>query len=190
MCENLYYDIVDFRKIEIEIFIQIIPVSAKSQTKDWRMENKKIIYSTKTPPQTKKIGGLLAKTVLEAGSATGATVLLLRGELGAGKTQFVQGFAKGLGISDTVNSPTFTIMKKYPVTRPGDFKYLYHIDCYRLDSGRDLAELGIDGILADPTAIVAMEWPSVAENQILFKSALEVVIDIVGASERKITFEY
>jgi len=67
---------------------------------------------------------------------------------------------------------------------------LYHIDCYRLDSGRDLADLGIDDILADPAAIVAMEWPSVAENQVTFKNALEVMIDIVGAKERKITFVY
>jgi len=74
-------------------------------------KKKKLIYATNSPAKTSRLGGMLAKTILESGKGDRARVLLLRGDLGAGKTQFTQGFAKGLGVRETVNSPTFIIMK-------------------------------------------------------------------------------
>jgi len=153
------------------------------------MERKKISYISKSPAQTKKIGQVLAKTVLgQVADRAGALVLLLRGDLGAGKTQFAQGFAKGMGIRETVNSPTFAIIKKYCVPRGGGLKYFYHIDCYRLGSGRDLADLGIGAILADPAAIIAIEWPSIVDKDLSLENVLEISIEIAGAKNRQINF--
>ena len=150
-------------------------------------KRKKSVYATDSPAKTKKIGELLAKKVMENGGRGRARVLLLRGDLGAGKTQFIQGFAKGLGIKETVNSPTFTIMKKYALAGRGGFNHFYHIDCYRLNSGRDLKELGIGAILEAPGNIVALEWPAVAEEGVLFTEPMEIEFTVSGENTREIT---
>ncbi len=80
-------------------------------------------------------------------------VLVLAGDLGAGKTTFVQGLAKGLGIVERVTSPTFILMKEYP---GGRFP-LMHLDVYRLDKVQQVIDLGIDEYL-DPSYVVAVEW--------------------------------
>jgi tRNA threonylcarbamoyladenosine biosynthesis protein TsaE len=151
-------------------------------------KNKKIIYVTDSPEKTKKLGGLLAKSVLKSGGGGRATVLLLRGDLGAGKTQLVQGFAQGLGIKETVSSPTFVIFKKYPLAGRGGFKNFYHVDCYRLKSGRDLETLGMDSVMGAPENIVAMEWPAMVENDLSLGGALEIALETVGENKRKIIF--
>lgn len=93
-----------------------------------------------------------------------ATVLALAGNLGAGKTSFTQGFARSLGIKEKISSPTFVLLKIYKLPanqrrqKLKNFKHLVHIDCYRLDSPRDLAHLGLKNILADKDAIVIIEW--------------------------------
>ncbi len=84
------------------------------------------------------------------------TVLVLTGDLGAGKTTFVKGLAAGLGIEDHITSPTFLIMKSYPV--PGRDLTLYHIDGYRMRDAQELLDLGFDEILQNPKAIIAFEW--------------------------------
>jgi tRNA threonylcarbamoyladenosine biosynthesis protein TsaE len=151
-------------------------------------KSKKMVYIAKSAAQTKKLGVLLAKTILANGPGKRALVLALAGDLGAGKTQFVQGFAKGLGIKETVGSPTFVILKRYllAVGKFKTFKTFYHIDCYRLKSGKDLGPLGISGILANPENIVAVEWPDVINNlpaqDIIFLS-----FEIFGLNNRKIS---
>lgn len=147
-------------------------------------------YITESAAQTRKAGYLLAKTVLRSESREGALVLLLRGDLGSGKTHFIQGFAKGLGIKETVNSPTFTIMKKYQVGLGDKWKAFYHIDCYRLKSGNDLLELGLARILADAAAIAAIEWPSVISKEINLKNALILNIEIIAGNRRRLEFYY
>ena len=150
------------------------------------MKNEKIIYVTKSSAQTKKLGFLLAKTILENGSGRQARVLALRGALGAGKTNFTQGFAQGLGVEETINSPTFVILRKYPLAKNcGNFKMFYHIDCYRLDSDKDLRQLGIEDISKDPANIVAVEWPDIAKA--LFpKKILTIEFETLSANERRI----
>ena len=116
---------------------------------------------SKSPKETQKIAALLAR---EAAALKGrrAVVLALTGNLGAGKTTFVQGFAASLGIKETLASPTFVIMKAYALRHATRDKRhartLVHIDAYRLKSGKDLASLGIRSILRDPHAIVVIEW--------------------------------
>ena len=82
-------------------------------------------------------------------------ILCLYGELGSGKTTFVQGFAKGLRISSRLLSPTFIIVRRYKIS--DSFGFLYHLDLYRVEE-KDLEELGISDILSDPASIVVIEW--------------------------------
>ena len=81
----------------------------------------------------------------------------LKGELGAGKTTFVQFVAKELGVTDTVPSPTFTLLRTYPIqTKP--FTKLVHIDAYRLSSSEP-DSVGLKNYLEDPASLVFIEWP-------------------------------
>ena len=146
-----------------------------------------IEYISNSASITKKIGNNLAKTILGQSIGEQAVVVALKGDLGAGKTQFSQGVAKELGVKEAVNSPTFSIMKKYPLKKnKNGFKNFYHIDCYRLDSQADLAHLGIEDILIDPKNIVAVEWPKIIEN-LLPKSSFTINFEAIGKNKRKIT---
>lgn len=92
-------------------------------------------------------------------SLTTTTIILLEGDLGAGKTVMAKGLAAGIGIDPhEVTSPTFTLINQYDQPS-GDFR-LYHLDLYRLsgDEG-ELRELGIDEICSEPQALVIIEWP-------------------------------
>jgi|SRR3989344_721074 len=92
-----------------------------------------------------------------------ATVVGLAGDLGAGKTTFIQGAAKSLGIEESVTSPTFVIEKIYPlVDQP--FAHLIHIDAYRLKSADELVALGWGEIIRDPRNVIFIEWPERVSN--------------------------
>ena len=85
------------------------------------------------------------------------SMVLLKGELGAGKTCFVRGLCEGLGGEPRqVSSPTFTIVQEYEID--GDWR-LVHIDCYRLSGEEELETIGWDELCEDPSAIIAVEWP-------------------------------
>jgi tRNA threonylcarbamoyladenosine biosynthesis protein TsaE len=88
----------------------------------------------------------------------GALVIGLSGELGAGKTAFTQAVAKELGIKGRVSSPTFVIMKKYPIKHP-TFRSLLHLDAYRLKNAEDLFNLGWRELVLDEGNIIFIEWP-------------------------------
>lgn len=89
-----------------------------------------------------------------------ATVLALSGELGAGKTTFTQTLGKLLGIKETINSPTFVIMRGYNVPDADQaFTRLYHLDAYRIDSVDEMRPLGFVELLKDDSALFAIEWP-------------------------------
>lgn len=93
--------------------------------------------------------------------ATGATVVGLSGHLGAGKTAFTKCIAQELGITEDVTSPTFVIMKIYPVDPAKGFpwKKLVHIDAYRLEQGRELAAIDFEKYAADACNLILIEWP-------------------------------
>lgn len=107
------------------------------------------------------------------------TVITLEGDLGAGKTHFTKGLAKGLEIKKTVNSPTFTIIKEYKGRLP-----LYHMDVYRISEGEE--ELGFDEYFYGE-GVTVIEWASLIEEQ-LPKEKLEIKIFREGDQDRKIVF--
>jgi len=87
----------------------------------------------------------------------GGEVFALEGELGSGKTYLAKGIALGLGVKDTINSPTFNIMKIYQ-TRRKDIKYFSHLDAYRLNRHSKLENIGIDEYLFKNDSVCAVEW--------------------------------
>lgn len=119
-------------------------------------------YQSFSSAETKKIGERLAEDVLKRGPRkSGATVLALNGELGAGKTTFVQGFMRGLGIKKRAASPTFILMRRSvipPCKNIRAFRNVYHADFYRLHSAAELEPLGFSEILRNSGNIVLIEW--------------------------------
>ncbi|OGZ63125.1 MAG: tRNA (adenosine(37)-N6)-threonylcarbamoyltransferase complex ATPase subunit type 1 TsaE, partial [Candidatus Spechtbacteria bacterium RIFCSPLOWO2_02_FULL_38_8] len=110
----------------------------------------------------------------------------LVGELGAGKTQFAQGAAEYLGIKRNVTSPTFVLMKKYKLTG-GNFNAMYHIDCYRLHSSRELLDLGWKEIAKEPNNIIFIEWAEKVKN-ILPEYTIWVTMKDIGNNKREVIF--
>ncbi|QWB96151.1 tRNA (adenosine(37)-N6)-threonylcarbamoyltransferase complex ATPase subunit type 1 TsaE [Mycoplasmatota bacterium] len=137
------------------------------------------VKQTNTVEETKFLGyelGLLLKDEPHI-------VILLDGDLGAGKTTFTQGLADGLGIKQIVNSPTYTIMKKYAT--PDRFRFLYHLDLYRLqEAGSDFdLEEYIDGM-----GMVVIEWPFQVK-EFMPQDHLRVGIKKLSETGREFTIE-
>jgi len=116
-----------------------------------------------------------------------ATVVALSGDLGAGKTAFVKGMAKELGVVEHVTSPTFVIMKIYRL-HGQKFKRLVHIDAYRLKGEHHLKVLGWEELIADPKNLILMEWPEQANGAIPL-SAIRISFRYSGEDEREISYE-
>ena len=133
-------------------------------------------FITHSPEETEKIGEALAKN-LQPG-----TILAYRGDLGAGKTAFTRGLARGLGCKETVTSPTYTIVNEYL----GGRLPLFHFDMYRLASSDDLWDIGWEDYL-DREGVCAVEW---SENvQDAMEDAITVTIEKLGETTRQITIE-
>ncbi len=132
-------------------------------------------YFTKSSSETKKLGESLAKEILKTTNSGNAFVISLIGDLGSGKTTFLQGFAKGLGIKDKINSPTFVIMKRY--------KNFYDFDCYRIKKSKELLALGFKEIISNPQNIIALEWADQIKD-ILPKHALIIKFDFIDENTR------
>ncbi len=101
----------------------------------------------------------------------GATIVGLSGDLGAGKTAFTQAVAKHLGIKNKITSPTFVLMKKYPLKskteiKSKNHKFLIHIDAYRLKNEKELLDLGWAEILDNDEHLVFIEWPEMVKKAI------------------------
>jgi tRNA threonylcarbamoyladenosine biosynthesis protein TsaE len=152
---------------------------------------KKII--TNSAKQTQKLGEKIAQELSDTVGGKTAIVLGLQGNLGGGKTTFLQGFAKGLGIKEKILSPTFVILKRFQV--PGfRFQDFYHIDCYRLKNEKDILELGFDDIIKDSRNIVAVEWSEkikkvLPKNTIFIKFTCPEPSRRVDKNRREINFK-
>lgn len=113
----------------------------------------------KNRKETAQIAGMFLRNLLGKKKRAGALVVGLSGNLGAGKTAFVRATAKHLKIKETINSPTFVIIKKYSIKKPDTRNFLFHIDAYRLKNERELLALGWDEIIKDSNNLVFIEWP-------------------------------
>ncbi len=133
-------------------------------------------FITTSPAETEAVGAALAKIL------TPGTILAYRGDLGAGKTAFTRGLAKGLGCTDMVTSPTYTIVNEYLSGRLP----LFHFDMYRLRSSDDLWDIGWDDYL-DRGGVCAVEWSENVDDAM--ENAIFVTIEKTGEDSRRIIIE-
>lgn len=137
---------------------------------------------THSPEQTRRLGMHLGKLV-EPGD-----ILLLWGQIGAGKTLLTQGMARGLGVDDYVQSPTFTLAVEHDGKRSdGTPLTLYHIDLYRIDGPSDFDTFGYEDYLDDTAGVVVIEWPERLGTEIP-EQYLLINIEYVADTKRKLTF--
>lgn len=139
-----------------------------------------MVYETKRPEETYELGRQLGE------QAEPGTIYCLEGDLGVGKTVFTQGFAKGLGVHETVNSPTFTILQQYEDGRMP----LYHFDVYRIGDVEEMEEIGYEDCFYGE-GVCLIEWPSLI-REILPTKAVWILIEKnvdKGFDYRRITVE-
>ena len=133
-------------------------------------------YITHSPEETERIGAALG-TIIKSG-----TVIAYRGDLGAGKTAFTRGLARGLGSTELVTSPTYTIVNEYL----GGRMPLFHFDMYRLRSSDDLWDIGWEDYL-ERGGVCAVEWSENVEDAL--EDPISITIEKLGEESRRITIE-
>ena len=133
-------------------------------------------FLTNSPEETERVGVSLGK-ILPPG-----TVIAYEGDLGAGKTAFTRGLARGLGYTEPVTSPTYTIVNEYL----GGRLPLFHFDMYRLASSDDLGEIGWEDYL-ERGGICAVEWSENVADAL--ENAIRIRIEKTGEESRRITIE-
>ena len=139
-----------------------------------------VIHTSKSPEETREFGAQLGK------SAQPGMVIGLIGDLGAGKTQFVRGFARGLGITERVHSPTFTLVNEY---RSGRIP-CYHLDLYRLETAEEILGAGLEPYFQPTDAVTLIEWFDKARDGISAADNLRVITFTVKSdTERVIGYE-
>ncbi|MBP3588896.1 MAG: tRNA (adenosine(37)-N6)-threonylcarbamoyltransferase complex ATPase subunit type 1 TsaE [Clostridia bacterium] len=133
-------------------------------------------FLTNSPEETEQVGAALGRVL------TPGTILAYRGDLGAGKTAFTRGLAKGLGCGEIVTSPTYTIVNEYLSGRLP----LFHFDMYRLASSDDLWDIGWEDYL-ERGGVCAVEWSENVDDAM--EDAILVTIEKTGEDSRRITIE-
>ena len=138
-------------------------------------------HITNNAQETKELGKRLSADL------KGGEVIALSGELGAGKTTFIQGLAEGLGVTERVTSPTFIISRNYPTNKNCE---LYHVDLYRLEENleNELKNLGLTNVLKEAKDIVVIEWADKMKD-LLPEETIYMDIQILDKNSRKITIK-
>ena len=139
------------------------------------MSDKHIQITTRSAAETQNLGQTLGTGIHQA------IIIALTGDLGSGKTAFVQGLAKGLDVSEKyyITSPTFTLINEYPGRYP-----LFHVDLYRIEHLPELEEIGLDEVLQED-AVIAIEWAEKLSGDRL-SNHLELQLIIIGENTRRI----
>ncbi len=147
------------------------------------MNGSGIVIETHSPEETRALGARLG-ALLRSGD-----VVLLNGDLGAGKTTFTQGIASGLVVEDYVQSPTFTLVQEHAARSEasGEPMTLYHLDLYRLTDESDLESIGFEQYLEPVDGISVIEWPERASNWLPDRYLL-VDLAIAGPEARRLEF--
>jgi tRNA threonylcarbamoyladenosine biosynthesis protein TsaE len=136
-------------------------------------------FISHSPAETEALGETFGRT------AQRGLVIALSGDLGAGKTQFVRGLARGLGGAGKVHSPTFTLVNEYG----GGRLKLFHLDLYRLETAAQLLSAGIEEYLS-PDGVSVVEWAErIYDLRFTIGDLKKVRIEIVGETERKIIYD-
>ncbi|TET84910.1 MAG: tRNA (adenosine(37)-N6)-threonylcarbamoyltransferase complex ATPase subunit type 1 TsaE [Candidatus Nealsonbacteria bacterium] len=156
----------------------------------------RVKHLTTTPLQTKKLGEILAKEILKSKLKKGALIIGLEGDLGGGKTTFLQGFARELGIKEKILSPTFIILRKFLISKvpsrraagglESQFLNFFHIDCYRIEKPKEILDLGFKEIISNPKNIVTIEWAERIQK-ILPAETIILKFEFINQKTRKIT---
>jgi len=158
---------------------------------------------TKSSKETRRLGEKISNSLKVKGERSkvkGAIILALTGELGNGKTTFVQGLSEGLGIKQRIISPTFIIMRKYRIklitknsklktkTQNLELENFYHIDLYRIEENieSEVSNLGIKDIWNNPENVVAIEWAEKIKK-LLPKNTIWIKFENLGGERRKVT---
>jgi tRNA threonylcarbamoyladenosine biosynthesis protein TsaE len=146
---------------------------------------------TKSPEETQKFGETVAASLM-AKERRGQNnfsyhIICLYGDLGAGKTVFVQGLAKKLGITPRLLSPTFIIVRRYDI--PKFTSYLYHMDLYRILKEQDAQSLGLCEFFADTKSLTVVEWAERIES-LLPKKRVDIHFSVVDETQRRIDITY
>lgn len=154
------------------------------------------VFITNSFGETQKLGEEFARSHPFGLSSQGRRIARLKcalialyGDLGSGKTTFVQGLAKGLEIKRRIISPTFIIVRNYELgirNQELGRNNFYHIDLYRMETEKDIESLGIDEIMEDPQNIVAIEWAEKMGN-LLPKERIDIRFASISENERRIT---
>lgn len=144
-------------------------------TANFQVSNHKFQITTHSVTETRKLGQTLGAGIREA------IIIALSGDLGTGKTAFVQGLAKGLDVSENyyITSPTFTLINEYPGRHP-----LFHVDLYRIEHASEIEEIGLDEIIQQD-AVIAIEWADRLFGETL-SERLELFFGMVDESTRQI----
>ncbi|MCK9577931.1 tRNA (adenosine(37)-N6)-threonylcarbamoyltransferase complex ATPase subunit type 1 TsaE [bacterium] len=140
--------------------------------------------TTKNSKETENLGFLVAQEVLNENSFKKASLITLEGELGAGKTTFLKGFARGMGLKKNIQSPTFIIMNKY-LLKSKKFKKFFHFDCYRIENEKEMNVLDFENILNDKENLVCIEWASKIKK-ILPKERCDIIFTVKKEDKRTI----
>jgi len=143
---------------------------------------------TKSSKETKKAGMALGQILGREPLSNKALVVALEGDLGSGKTTFIQGLAQGLKVKENILSPTFVIQKDF-LLKLKNFKNLYHIDAYRLKNPEELLELGFKDLIGNPENLIVIEWADKIKK-ILPKNILRIKFENLGENKRRIKIEF
>ncbi len=149
--------------------------------------SKKIKIISKSSLQTQEIGKIIARALSKKSFFKKALVVGLKGELGGGKTTFIQGFAKGLDVKEKILSPTFVIMKNFSI-QTGKFRKLYHFDVYRISKISELKLLEFKNVLSNPKNIVLIEWVDLIKKAVP-KRSITFTFSFIDENTRKIVIE-
>lgn len=136
-------------------------------------------FVSRSPEQTQRLGARLGALL------KGGDVVCLEGPLGSGKTCLAQGIGRGWGISQTLISPTFVLVREY--TRPADSTRLYHVDLYRVPGVQEALSLGLEEFLGDERAVVIVEWAERARS-LIPPEHLWIRLEMSGTVHRALRF--
>lgn len=139
-------------------------------------------FKTVTPEDMMNVGKKIG-TLLKGGD-----IILLYGELGSGKSTLVKGIAEVLGVKETTNSPTFSIMNVYEAKKDNINK-LVHADTYRMRDQKDLEDIGIDEYMCDENSVCIFEWPDKLGDIMHKREPIKITIEYLDKERRRINVE-